>query len=182
MHKLLNRFSLITGIAVLAYTSFLFVFRQAEWWYIDPSDPPGSVRRCEIKLTIWKPKDLIPYAERIGPWSRREDMWTEAPAKKSYSRFGIDYVTFGRPYGSSLLLTPIWPTTLTGLLTGTLAITPAARSRLRQLLTLRRAGRNYCTKCNYNLRAHHPGDACPECGTPVPSRPAIIPDEKRSIP
>lgn len=26
-----------------------------------------------------------------------------------------------------------------------------------------------CTKCRYNLRAHKPGDKCPECGIPVQS-------------
>lgn len=27
---------------------------------------------------------------------------------------------------------------------------------------------NVCTQCNYDLRAHHPGDKCPECGTLIP--------------
>jgi hypothetical protein len=26
-----------------------------------------------------------------------------------------------------------------------------------------------CPKCNYDLRAHHPGDQCPECGTVIPA-------------
>jgi len=27
-----------------------------------------------------------------------------------------------------------------------------------------------CPKCGYDLRAHAPGDKCPECGTPIPAR------------
>ncbi len=25
-----------------------------------------------------------------------------------------------------------------------------------------------CPTCSYDLRAHHPGQKCPECGTPIP--------------
>jgi tRNA(Ile2) C34 agmatinyltransferase TiaS len=25
-----------------------------------------------------------------------------------------------------------------------------------------------CQKCGYDLRAHRPGQRCPECGTPIP--------------
>ncbi len=27
-----------------------------------------------------------------------------------------------------------------------------------------------CIQCGYDLRAHHPGDNCPECGTPIPPK------------
>ena len=33
---------------------------------------------------------------------------------------------------------------------------------------LRRLHQRHCRKCNYDLRAHKPGDRCPECGTTVP--------------
>jgi len=26
-----------------------------------------------------------------------------------------------------------------------------------------------CPKCGYDLRAHRPGEKCPECGSPVPT-------------
>ncbi len=39
------------------------------------------------------------------------------------------------------------------------------------LLSLRRAAKRrtngLCPICRYNLRAHHPGDKCPECGTAI---------------
>lgn len=33
---------------------------------------------------------------------------------------------------------------------------------------------NHCITCNYDLRAHKPGDKCPECGTPVPEPHGIM--------
>lgn len=30
-----------------------------------------------------------------------------------------------------------------------------------------RKGRMLCSNCHYDLRAHAPGDNCPECGTPI---------------
>ena len=35
-----------------------------------------------------------------------------------------------------------------------------------------------CPKCHYDLRAHHPSDKCPECGTPIPVKNATIGDER----
>jgi len=31
-----------------------------------------------------------------------------------------------------------------------------------------------CGKCQYDLRAHKPGDKCPECGTPIPSPAEVV--------
>ncbi len=31
----------------------------------------------------------------------------------------------------------------------------------------RRVGINCCPTCRYDLRAHHPGEKCPECGTAI---------------
>jgi hypothetical protein len=40
-----------------------------------------------------------------------------------------------------------------------------------------------CIKCHYDLRAHHPSDKCPECGTLIPAPPpATIPPDRRSPP
>jgi hypothetical protein len=36
----------------------------------------------------------------------------------------------------------------------------------------RRQTKGLCPKCRYDLRAHRPGDKCPECGTPVQAPPA----------
>jgi len=43
---------------------------------------------------------------------------------------------------------------------------PARRQRLRQF----RISNNLCLHCGYDLRAHKPGDRCPECGTSVDLR------------
>ena len=121
----------LIGFAVLGITCFLFLFRQAEWWYIDPTEPPGSIHHCDMKLTIWKPNDLIPRAEWRGLWIRRGGMWSEAVAERSSSIMGMDYITSSTRLSdgetSSLLLIPTLPTTLIGLLVSTLAIYPAAR-------------------------------------------------------
>jgi hypothetical protein len=42
----------------------------------------------------------------------------------------------------------------------------------RSIRRQRRSARlGLCPKCSYDLRAHAPGSACPECGTPVASSP-----------
>jgi hypothetical protein len=40
-------------------------------------------------------------------------------------------------------------------------------ARRRRLRRLRRVG--YCRNCDYDLRAHKPGERCPECGELVPA-------------
>jgi predicted RNA-binding Zn-ribbon protein involved in translation (DUF1610 family) len=48
-------------------------------------------------------------------------------------------------------------------ITASLAFTIWSYRRLIQFNRLQSQGR--CTHCNYDLRAHKPGDLCPECGT-----------------
>ena len=45
---------------------------------------------------------------------------------------------------------------------------PALLGGRRWLRNRRLARRGLCRQCGYDLRAHQPGDRCPECGTPVP--------------
>jgi hypothetical protein len=52
---------------------------------------------------------------------------------------------------------------------------------IKFLRSHRRGRQNLCPTCNYDLRAHHPGDLCPECGAPVPAKNATI-DQQRSRP
>jgi hypothetical protein len=37
-----------------------------------------------------------------------------------------------------------------------------------------------CIHCNYDLRAHAPGDNCPECGTPIPPKTATMESKESS--
>ena len=61
------------------------------------------------------------------------------------------------------------------------ALLPA--SRLRRYLKNYNRKPGHCRACNYDLRAHHPGDKCPECGTLIPDRPSAIgPPDKRNPP
>ena len=52
-------------------------------------------------------------------------------------------------------------------LTALIALPPLLR-RYRRLRVLKTA---HCASCGYDLRAHAPGEKCPECGTPVPELP-----------
>jgi len=39
----------------------------------------------------------------------------------------------------------------------------------RRCLRFRHPTFKLCHTCGYDLRAHHPGEKCPECGSPVPT-------------
>jgi hypothetical protein len=59
---------------------------------------------------------------------------------------------------------------------------PFVLALIRHAVNARRIARqNRCPTCSYDLRAHAPGQSCPECGTPVPPRSAII-SGQRSTP
>ncbi len=40
---------------------------------------------------------------------------------------------------------------------------------------LRRLRKGLCLHCGYDLRAHKPGQKCPECGTLIPTSPSPTP-------
>lgn len=40
---------------------------------------------------------------------------------------------------------------------------------MRKMQTANRQRNNLCPTCRYDLRAHSPGQTCPECGTPIPA-------------
>jgi hypothetical protein len=44
----------------------------------------------------------------------------------------------------------------------------------RRRTRLRRERAGLCPTCSYDLRAHAPGSACPECGTPIPASPSKL--------
>ena len=75
---------------------------------------------------------------------------------------GIEWNFVGPPYGRvAIFVMPFW-----------LAI---ALCTVLPLMVLLRHHRNRklpafaCIKCGYDLRAHKPGDRCPECGTLIPA-------------
>ena len=41
------------------------------------------------------------------------------------------------------------------------------RGGRRELVRMAREERGLCPSCGYDLRAHAPGERCPECGTPA---------------
>ena len=52
------------------------------------------------------------------------------------------------------------------------ALTPMASFRgfAKRLRARKRLASGRCAACGYDLRAHQPGDRCPECATPVPAK------------
>ncbi|GEM_PF-3665590 len=64
---------------------------------------------------------------------------------------------------------PIWSAWL--LMIGTLNF-GTIRASWKKLGTRRQRRAGLCPKCHYDLRAHAPGNKCPECGTVIPSKPA----------
>jgi hypothetical protein len=57
---------------------------------------------------------------------------------------------------------PLWPLSLFS----AILLIRRIRKRIRQH---RASGDSFCPTCSYDLRMHHPGDKCPECGTPISS-------------
>ncbi len=78
--------------------------------------------------------------------------------------FGIKALTFPDHTASATVISiPFWFISLILLLW---ILMLAAAQPLRTYL---RRYRGRCGSCNYDLRAHRPGDRCPECGTEVPT-------------
>lgn len=90
-----------------------------------------------------------------GPWfdAYRNDWEQERAVKTVHRKRGLIF-----PYAVPMLL-----------------LLPFASFRplnkLRHVVIVRRRRtRGLCEACGYDLRAHKPGDRCPECGTPVPAK------------
>lgn len=66
-----------------------------------------------------------------------------------------------RPLTSYDLHIPYWSM----MVLVSLLLVPSIAARWRRK---RRLASGCCLHCGYNLRAHHPGQKCPECGTEVP--------------
>lgn len=79
------------------------------------------------------------------------------------SYIGSEEPTYDTPFVE--VVVPLWAIVLLSGIPLVLPVVRAERSRCR-------IRRGMCVRCGYDLRAHKPGDKCPECGTPVgPVRP-----------
>ena len=108
--------------------------------------PSGALRPYEFA------KHNFMGLSHYDPWGQLR-LWSSHPAPFFKDIRGTVTTI---PYWMLVLLTAI-PTLLGG---------------RRWLKNRRLAKRGLCHQCGYDLRAHHPGDRCPECGTPVPQPPA----------
>jgi hypothetical protein len=73
---------------------------------------------------------------------------------------GSDLMGLCDEFPTIILACPFWLLTL-------LALSPPARILIGALLLRRRRAQGLCPKCQYDRRAHQPGQKCPECGTVV---------------
>jgi hypothetical protein len=97
----------------------------------------------------------------VDPRIRPPVRWhhSSQPIQGARPWFGTP-VFSGGPFGV-IVLVPYWV-----VLTLTAACPTAWLVRRRR----RRLARGLCPTCGYDLRAHAPGERCPECGTPAISR------------
>jgi hypothetical protein len=83
---------------------------------------------------------------------------------------GIGTFSTGKPWDAAWIsctgiMFPIWPISI--LSAASLFWILQQRRRKQRLVSL-----GACSHCSYDLRAHQPGDKCPECGTTIPINPA----------
>jgi hypothetical protein len=71
------------------------------------------------------------------------------------------HLHIGIPYWLVLLMTGILPLRW-------------LKGRQRQRQQIWRRSHGLCEKCGYDLRAHQPGQKCPECGTTIPDK-GVVP-------
>ena len=125
-------------------------------------------------LFIPDPTGLQVYVQPLGPerqWTTKVLQETNAyrspPPDLDVAGFRIQRLMYGQytvregrefvvPWWFLALVTAIPP-----------ALWTRAFRRNRRIQLRLRSG--LCLHCAYDLRAHHPGQLCPECGTPVPA-------------
>ncbi len=105
----------------------------------------------------------------FGPRPEIVTLWAPAPTVVSH-----DYHLFGSDsyYSAGVRIVRIYWLNLPfpGPILSALALLPLIVWTHAYLRYLHRAHNRLCLHCGYNLRAHHPGQKCPECGTPIAGR------------
>jgi hypothetical protein len=120
--------------------------------------PPSSVPSARRALAFESARQGdSPY---LGRWSYAAFRNNSSGAFENYLVLGVEYARFG-------LTTVSVPFSLPCLL-----FALAAVGGWRAARDGRGSAAGRCARCAYDLRAHHPGDRCPECGTPWVGLPA----------
>jgi hypothetical protein len=89
--------------------------------------------------------------------------------------FGHQAADFGQGSWRADIEAPFWSIFLTEGAAAWFLLRNGRRER-------RRVRRGLCTRCGYDLRAHRPGQKCPECGTPIPPPKDLKPPQSEPPP
>jgi hypothetical protein len=170
----------------ISASSFLMLVAALIAWPVSFHDPRRGIR------WVSTPRDISPAESRkYIIYMSEGKMWVMRitscsgvhgqPSDVAYSFFKNNPVHVG-PYGLSTshidsfgspqdsfvtcLFVPIWFIAVIAL------FVPATWviSRLQR----RRVPPGHCPTCRYDLRAHAPGQKCPECGTVIQTPPAVV--------
>jgi hypothetical protein len=171
-HMLSVASSLVLVLAALLWTrSYWYTdYVLRDEWSITSAD--GALVASQIDGQNWM-RSGIRYLKRSTKLATMEQqLYMFGPRDISHSFAGFAYYSgqykFQPGARYAVYQLPLWSITLAALpLPVWWILTVRRRQRERRV----RHGR--CPHCSYDLRAHAPGQACPECGTPVsPSTPS----------
>jgi hypothetical protein len=97
-------------------------------------------------------------AESVDGW--RDKTWSSRLGLRTFTHRDLSGVVIGKKvavphwFMFALISVALW-----------IAHRPSRQARMHRY----RAEHGLCLACGYDLRAHHPGQKCPECGTEVPA-------------
>jgi len=98
-----------------------------------------------------------------------EPLATEEPAAQVFRFCGVTVVRTGFAWGKAVLMqSDTGGTQVRVPVVYAIFLSAAISTALLWPRWKRRIAAGHCAKCGYDLRAHRPGQRCPECGTPIP--------------